>query len=233
IIGSSFFTQNPYPSPYLSTFFHSLNAIMLAQTYKIETERLIIRCYQPEDAPLLKQAIDESLSHLLPWMPWAKHEPEPLKAKVARLRKYRGQFDLGIDFTFGIFSKDEKVLIGSTGLHTRLDEHAREIGYWINANYLRRGYALEAVTALTIVGFELEGLDRIEIHCAPNNIRSQGIPQKLGYVHEATLKNRTTGTEGKQRDVMIWTMFKEVYLKSRLKDLEIKAFNVMNERISI
>ncbi|MEM6634148.1 MAG: GNAT family protein [Bacteroidota bacterium] len=206
---------------------------MLAQTYKIETERLIIRCYQPEDAPLLKLAIDESLRHLLPWMPWAKNEPEPLEAKVTRLRKYRGQFDLGIDYTFGIFSKDEKVLIGSTGLHIRLDEHAREIGYWIHAKYLREGYALEAVTALTIVGFELEGLDRIEIHCAPNNIRSQGIPKKLGYVHEATLKNRTTDTEGKQRDVMIWTLFKEAYVKSKLKDLEIKAFNVINERISI
>ncbi|MEZ5041133.1 MAG: GNAT family N-acetyltransferase [Saprospiraceae bacterium] len=129
---------------------------MLAKTYKIETKRLIIRCYEPKDAELLKISIDESLEHLLPWMPWAKNEPESVKAKMERLRKYRGQFDLGLDYTFGIFDKDEKKLVGSTGLHTRGGNNAREIGYWINAKHLKQGYATEAVKALIKVAFEIE-----------------------------------------------------------------------------
>jgi len=44
--------------------------------YRIETERLVIRCYEPRDAPLLKEAIDSSLEHLQPWMPWALDEPQ-------------------------------------------------------------------------------------------------------------------------------------------------------------
>lgn len=40
----------------------------MAQTYRIETERLTIRCYPPKDARLLKTAIEESLDHLSPWM---------------------------------------------------------------------------------------------------------------------------------------------------------------------
>ena len=70
---------------------------MPAKTYRIETDRLVIRCYQPTDAVLLKQAIDESLDHLRPWMPWAMEEPETVEEKVARLRRVRGQFDLGND----------------------------------------------------------------------------------------------------------------------------------------
>ncbi len=35
---------------------------MLAKTYKIETERLVIRCYKPKDAELLKISIDESFT---------------------------------------------------------------------------------------------------------------------------------------------------------------------------
>ena len=89
-----------------------------AKTYRIETERLVVRCYSPKDAPLLKASIDESLEHLRLWMPWAHDEPESLEKKTARLRKYRGQFDLGIDYTFGIFNEEEDTLIGSTGLHT-------------------------------------------------------------------------------------------------------------------
>ncbi|MEZ5055402.1 MAG: GNAT family protein [Saprospiraceae bacterium] len=167
----------------------------LAKAYKIETERLIIRCYHPEDAFLLKKSIDESLDHLLPWMPWAGNEPVSIEKKIDRLRKYRGQFDLGEDYVFGIFNKNEDKLIGSTGLHTRAGEHAREIGYWIHVNEIQKGYALEAAGALTKVGFEIEGLERIEIHCTPANIRSQNIPRKLGYVNEGTLRNRATDAQ--------------------------------------
>ena len=46
--------------------------------YRIETDRLTIRCWEPRDAPLLKQAVDASLDHLRPWMPWARDEPTPL-----------------------------------------------------------------------------------------------------------------------------------------------------------
>jgi len=48
--------------------------------YRIQTDRLLIRCYSPEDAPKLKEAIDASLDHLRPWMPWAKDDPETLDA---------------------------------------------------------------------------------------------------------------------------------------------------------
>ncbi|NNF75087.1 MAG: GNAT family N-acetyltransferase, partial [Flavobacteriaceae bacterium] len=87
---------------------------MKAKAYRIETKRLIIRCYHPQDAPLVKKSIDDSLEHLSPWMPWTKNEPESIEAKTERLRKNRGEFDLDIDYTFGIFSKDERQLIGST-----------------------------------------------------------------------------------------------------------------------
>lgn len=205
----------------------------LAKVYKIETERLIIRCYQPKDAILLKQSIDESIEHLLPWMPWAKNEPEALTKKVERLRKYRGQFDLGHDYIFGIFNKEESRLIGSTGLHTRVGEKAREIGYWINANQINKGYGAEAAQALTKVGFEMEGLERIEIHCSPENIRSQNIPRKLGYINEGILRKRVIESDGSKRDVMIWTMFKEDYKENSIRFAEVKAYDILDKEIRI
>jgi RimJ/RimL family protein N-acetyltransferase len=204
---------------------------MRAKTYRIETERLVIRCYEPRDAELIKRSVDESLAHLRPWMPWAKNEPEPVDQKRERLRTFRGQFDLGLDYTFGIFCKDERSLIGSTGLHTRVDDQAREIGYWIHAQHLRQGYATEAVQALIKVGFEIEELDRIEIRCAPDNIASQGIPRKLGFLHEGTLKNRTIDGRGNLRDVMIWTLFQADYRKADFVHFACKAFDASHRRI--
>lgn len=53
--------------------------------YRIETKRLVVRCYNPSDAQLLAEAIAASLKHLRPWMPWARDEPESLEDKVKRL----------------------------------------------------------------------------------------------------------------------------------------------------
>ncbi len=204
---------------------------MLAKTYRIETERLVIRCYQPKDAVLLKKSVDDSLGHLLRWIPWAKHEPEPLQNKITRIRKWRGQFDLGEDYTFGIFNREETVLIGSTGLHTRLGGNVREIGYWIHANHLRQGYALETVKALSRVGFDIEQLERIQIHCAPHNLGSKRIPEKLGYTYKGIFDNVIVGTEGNTRKAMIWILNKDDYATSSLKSFAIKAFDVVGQSI--
>ena len=205
--------------------------MMPARTYSIETERLLIRCYHPADAELVKQAVDQSLDHLLPWMPWANNDPEPVEQKRDRLREFRGQFDLGKDYVYGIFNKDESVLIGSTGLHTRVGPNAREIGYWIHKDQVKKGYATEAVKALIKVGFEIESLERIEIHCDPQNYASQAIPEKLGFEHEATLKNRITNARGQKRDAMIWSLFREQYEKAPFTHFQLKAFDVIDRQI--
>ena len=155
--------------------------------YRIVTERLVIRCYHPADAPLVKKAVDESLDHLLPWMPWAQEEPTTLQTKIERIRKFRANFDLGRDFLYGIFDRDETRLLGSTGLHCNVGENAREIGYWIHKDFVNRGLATESTAALTRVGFEIDRVDRIEIHHGPENASSAAIPRKLGYTREATI----------------------------------------------
>lgn len=203
-----------------------------AKTYRIETERLVIRCYAPEDAPKLHSAIRASIEELIPWMPWAKQEPGTLESKVEKIRQFRGEFDLGLDYTFGVFSKNEKELVGSTGLHTRIGPNAREIGYWINSKHVNMGYAREAVSALTKVGFDIEGLMRVEIRCDPANVKSSNIPRKLGYHHEATLKKRLSGSDGAPRDVMIWTMFKADYLKSPIREMKLSAFDIAGSILS-
>ena len=149
--------------------------------YRIVTPRLVLRCWDPRDAPLLKDAIDSSLDHLLPWMPWARHEPQTLAQKVELLREFRGQFDLGADSIYGIFDAGEERVLGGTGLHPRIGPGGLEIGYWIRADAAGRGIATESTAALTRVAFELAGVERVEIHCAAENLASAAIPRKLAY----------------------------------------------------
>ena len=98
-----------------------------APAYRIETERLAIRCWHPEDAELVSAAISSSLDHLEPWMPWARDEPKTLEERVDLLRTFRCKFDLGEDFTYGILSADESEVVGGTGLHTRRGRVERRV----------------------------------------------------------------------------------------------------------
>ena len=178
--------------------------------YRIETARLVIRCYEPRDAPLLKEAVDSSLEHLQAWMPWALDEPQPLEQKQKLIELFRAAFDAGENFTYGIFDADETKLLGGTGLHPRVGPGGLEIGYWIRAGATRRGIATEASAVLTRVGLEVCDADRIEIRIEPRNRASLGVPRKLGFVEEATLRRRLPAREGRPlRDVTIFTMFGE------------------------
>ena len=198
----------------------------LAKTYRIETERLVIRCYEPGDASKLHEAIIRSLDHLRPWLPWVQQEPKPPEARAGLIRLFRGQFDLGLDYAFGIFDKEEMELVGSTGLHTRIGRNAREIGYWIGIDHIGRGYATEAVSALVKTGFDIEGISRIEIRCAPENTRSQHVPQKLGFKMENIVKRILYQDTV---ETMIWSMTKKEYASSLIRHVQMRAYDLTGD----
>ncbi len=199
--------------------------------YRIETERLVIRCWEPRDARLLKNAVDVSREHLRVWMPWADGEPEPLTQVINRLRQFRAMFDLDKDYVYAIFNRDETQVLGGSGLHTRAGENAREIGYWIHADHVNRGYATEVSAALTKIAFEVDGMDRVEVHCSPLNLASASVPRKIGFVHEATLRQRGPIKDGQPVDSMIWSMHADDYPGSVPFKTIVTAYNAHGERI--
>lgn len=199
--------------------------------YRIHTSRLVLRCWSPGDAPLLMQSIHESLEHLRPWMPWIAQEPETLDEKVQRLRRMRAAFDRDEDYVYGVFDRAETKVLGGTGLHTRVGPNAREIGYWIHVDHLRRGYARELSAALTKVAFLVDRCERVEIHCDPANVASARVPEALGFVHEATLGRRVRTADGAPRDSMIWTMFADRLASSPCASAEVEAFDAAGRRL--
>ncbi len=199
--------------------------------YRVESERLVLRCWQPDDARLLKEAIDSSLDHLRPWMPWAVYEPQSVEAKADRLRVFRGEFDLDRDYVYGILSRDERLAIGSSGLHTRLDAGGLEIGYWIRASHVGRGLATEAASALVKVAFEIAKAERVEIHCRPDNAASAAVPRKLGFTHEATRREVSRDADGTPHDSMVWTLLGREYPESLASKAAIAAYDAIGARL--
>lgn len=199
--------------------------------YTIHTTRLVIRCWDPADSSSFKLSVDENLDHLRTFMPWAANYPQDLQVMVERLRGNRGRFDLGQEYVYGIFSKDGSRVLGGAGLHPRAGPNALEIGYWIHKDYINQGLATEVSAALTRVAFEVHEVERVEIHCAEENLASAAVPRKLGFTHEATLRHRTLLLDGISHNMMIWTLLRDEYPGSASEKAPITAYDALGRKI--
>ncbi|ATB46161.1 GNAT family N-acetyltransferase [Corallococcus macrosporus] len=200
--------------------------------YTIQTARTLLRCWSPADAARALRAIHASLEHLRPWLDWAREAyPMSVSQQAAVLRRFRGRFDLGEDFTYAVFDRGGTEVLGGCGLHPRVGEGGREIGYWIASEHIGQGLATEVAAALTRVAFELEGLRRVEIHCDPLNVRSAAVPRKLGFTHEGTLRQRLRSPDGGWRDTMLWTLLAEDHAARPAAASNLEAFDVLGQRL--
>ncbi len=201
--------------------------------YRIETELLLLRCWEPADAARLKEALDSSVEHLRPWMPWAHDEPSPVEMVASRLRTFRGRFDLDEEYVFGLFTPDGREVVGGAGLHPRSGPGSLEIGYWIRPEQVRRGLATDATAALTQAAFRVCGVERVEIHVDPANTPSLGIPAKLGFRREATLRRRLESVppSAGRRDEVVFTLFEDEFDASPAAGLALRGFDAAGARV--
>lgn len=201
--------------------------------YRIETDRLVLRCYEPRDAPMLRDAVDSSLEHLRQWMPWARGPQFTVAETVELLRTFRGDFDRDTNYVYGVFAPDETRVLGGCGLHPRGGPGSLEIGYWIRVDAIGRGYATELTAALTRVGFELCGLERVDVQVEPGNEISQRIPSKLGFTFEGRLRRRLEPRdEGRPRaDSLLFTMLREELAGSPCLAYDYVAYDAAGARL--
>lgn len=179
---------------------------------RLETERLLIRSWCPEDAPLLREAIDASMDHLMAWLPWAHLEPADLDSTRDRLAAYSAAFDSGEEYHFGIFDPGESEVVGGVGFHPRIGDGGLEIGYWIRESRINSGYATEAARALTAEGFQIEGVEQLQIHIDVRNVPSRRVPEKLGYRLAVKRVGDSKDSAGHPRDTLIFRLTRDEWL---------------------
>lgn len=87
--------------------------------YRVETDRLVLRCWEPGDARAMRSSLDRNDQHLRPWIPFMKDEPRSLQQSAEWLRGIRAAFDLRQNFRYAVFDTCEKNLLGENMLLTR------------------------------------------------------------------------------------------------------------------
>lgn len=148
-----------------------------------------IRPYRLEDSAVVYNAVRESMSELIPWMPWC-HPNYSIDESRTWLENQIPAFQQGKAFEFAIVSLSGRYL-GGCGLN-QIDNINRRtnLGYWVRSSAAGHGVATAAVKLIRSWGFENTDLIRLEIVIAVENQASRRVAEKAGAEYEGILRSR-------------------------------------------
>jgi len=152
--------------------------------------------------------MQESISTLRLWFPWAQAEPSS-QLVAARVATFVGDWNAGSRFTYHVEDRVSGALVGATSLNDRHGPGIADVGGWVRVGFEHRGYAREVLSALTDAAFEL-GMEHVITVCDVANVRSADVPQSLGFELVAQHPTETTAP-GERGLLQQWEMTSQVW----------------------
>ena len=149
----------------------------------IETPRLRLRRVFREDADdLLEATSDPRVVKYEPWGPYDRDET------VQMLENILNQLENGLCTEWSIERRDDAKVLGLIHLnHVDFFNRSAEVGYWLSRKCWGRGYATEALTALTRYALTELKMDEVVAVCHPDNLASLRVLEKAGFKKQKTL----------------------------------------------
>lgn len=74
--------------------------------------------------------------------------------------------------------------VGLLGIRKSYGVKHGELGYWLDADFHKKGIMQRAVKKMIEIGFEHYDLDKIHLRCAVQNERSCNVAEKLNFIYE-------------------------------------------------
>ena len=154
----------------------------------IETERLIIRRFVPNDAyDVFECCNDFELVKTTLGVPWP-YTKEMAESWIAKLTEREEE---GSSYEFAICLKENpnKIIgcIALTDVHPKAKR--AEMGYWVNRNYWKQGIATEAAKVMLKFGFENLGLHSVIARYFDINPASGRVMEKCGMKYVGTIRD--------------------------------------------
>lgn len=154
-------------------------------SFQINNE-IELRHHTEESATEIFDAVKANYKHLRTFLHWVvpEYSLESAKEFIAQSQKNIAENE---SEGFGIFYQNK--FIGAIGF-VKFDWNSKstEIGYWIHKDFEGRGIITKACQVLINYAFDELEMNRIEIRCAAENVRSRAIPERFNFKLEGVLR---------------------------------------------
>jgi RimJ/RimL family protein N-acetyltransferase len=190
-----------------------MNKMLLEIPTRIQTERLILRCYEAGDGAWYYSAGQKNRAHLEQFesdnailSAHTEEEAEVIIREMAAAWVARNCFFLGA------FEKQTAQFVGQVYIgpvNWELPEF--EIGYIADVDHEGKGYVTEAVKAVLRVLFEDLGAHRVRIQCGDTNLRSHRVAERCGFTLEGHIRETKRASDGTYSGDLFYGMLKDEY----------------------
>lgn len=170
----------------------------------LTNDRVRLRRCRQADIDSLHRIVNESLTHLRPWMLWAAGTYDR-DAAADFLARCESNWVSGEAYSYLITAN--ALAVGGCGLERNIGPDGLEIGYWLHPNHTGRGLATGAAALLVEQGFALPGIRRLQIWHDEANTASASIPRRLGFTEiERRTPPRDPLAPGKAGIDVVWQL---------------------------
>jgi RimJ/RimL family protein N-acetyltransferase len=167
-------------------------------------ETVLLRPWREADISRGLMALSDPVTQRFSWPLEAPFNTDDARAyfvgqESARLRGDEAQFAL-------VEPGDQEVVLGGASVHTlNRERRTAALGYWLAPHARGRGVASTAVRLLATWGLAELGLVRIELTCGPDNVASQRVAARCGFVLEGVMRSHLP-FKGGRRDTMLFSL---------------------------
>ena len=176
----------------------------------IETQRLRIRSFQPNDwQGVYDYTSDPAVMMYIPEGPFT---PEQAKAFVAENMGEQAR-------AVTVLLKTGDMLVGHMEFHPWFAPQTYEIGWIFNRAYHGHGYATEAAMAMLQYSFETLHLHRIIATSQPENVASWRVMEKLGMRREAHFRKCIRRADNEWLDEYFYALLEEEWFEANKTQL--------------
>ncbi|KQX46857.1 GNAT family N-acetyltransferase [Paenibacillus sp. Root444D2] len=146
----------------------------------------MLKLLEQDDSEKLFALTDDSRGYLRKWLPWVDGTLSVEYTK-SFIQFCQNQHASNNGFNAGIWFKGE--IVGCIGYHS-IDwaNNKTSIGYWLGEKFQGNGIITKSCKRLVDYSFNELGLNRVEIRCGLNNLKSRAIPEKLGFTNEGRIR---------------------------------------------
>jgi len=170
--------------------------------FRIETGRLAIRPWEPEDVPVFRGMVTDPgmMRYISFGKPWSEERIEEFFGRQRRHLANRG-FCLG-----ALTDRETGQVVGLSGLQPLGTTADVEIGWWVLPELQGRGLGTEAGTGGLPYAWDTLGLRRVTAVAFPENRPSIRIMEKLGMRFERQATGRDLGLAAPDIEVVVYAI---------------------------
>ncbi|WP_424951947.1 GNAT family N-acetyltransferase [Deinococcus sp.] len=156
-----------------------------------------LRLLELRHAPEFLAFIESNRAHLAPFLQWADTTRTVQDAEDFIRRGLDSLAKDGLPWV-GVW-QDDALAGGLLLFPLQHNIRATEVGYWIGAGFEGRGLMRRALMAMLRYLFEDLGVNRVGLQADTENVRSQALAERLGFVQEG-VKRQSWLLYGELRD---------------------------------